>query len=60
MIESSDGGQPIPGRCAWLPVHTHIVDARIHSCAQRKPLNEPRYVVPVPENEEQMLGGNNG
>lgn len=44
-----DANLPVGARCAWGPTHVHIVDARFHSCGQRKPLDSPRYTVQAPE-----------
>lgn len=43
-----DASMPVGATCAWGPTHVHIVDARIHRCAQRKPLDAPLYTVPTP------------
>ena len=42
-----DANLPVGARCAWGPTHVHIVDARVHSRGQRKPLDTPRYTVPA-------------
>lgn len=50
-VESRNADMPITGRCAWGPMHVSVVDARVFSCGQRKPLDEPRFVVPTEEVE---------
>ena len=50
-VESQDASEPITGRCTWGPTHASIVDTRVHSCSQRKPLNEPRYMIPINDEE---------
>ena len=44
-----DASMHVGATCAWGPTHVHIVDARVHSCGQRKPLDSPLYTVPAPE-----------
>lgn len=58
-IEGDDASEPIHGRCSWGPMHVSVVDARVFSCGQRKPLDEPRFVVPTEEVEPdaEELGG---
>lgn len=54
--QGTDASLPVAGRCAWGPTHVRIIDARSHRCGQRKPLDEPVYTVPVPE-EGQVADG---
>ena len=42
-----DVSMHVRATCAWGPTHVHIVDARVHQCGQRKPLDTPRYTVPA-------------
>lgn len=60
VLLGQDASQPVPGLCTCYPRWEHIVDARVHWCAQREAADEPRYVIPDPEEGQGQDGGLDG
>ena len=58
QLLSMDASNPVPGLCAWGPSWVHVVDARVHACAQFRMLPQPRYTLPDEQQDEGVkIGG---
>ena len=49
VLLSANADAHVPALCRWMPEWAHVVDARVHNCAQFRMAMRPPYQVPDQE-----------